>query len=228
MATAELELVEEEVEEVEPEIIEPLTKTKAKALDKKIRNANSRVNDNIEKTQDSYDALVDLLSEAEQGQIHMALDYKSWTAYIQDTVQINVNDRAERKSLVTLMSGKGMPQRAIAAVLNKSQKTIDRDLDGAEFDTDTVTSVTGAEVPRNKPTVVEEEPEPAQPMTAAQLVDEFSNEDANLHNATAALQEIMLEEKWPGARKRVTKANLNDLQEIIAALTAIVDDLMAV
>jgi hypothetical protein len=34
------------------------------------------------------------------------------------------------------------------------------------------------------------------------------------------------EDKWSGARKRVTTANLNNLGDVITALQAIVDDLM--
>ena len=174
------------------------------------------------------------------GQIHKALEYQSWTAYIKDTVQIHVNDRAERKSLVTLMSGKGMPTRAIAAVLGKSQSTTYRDLEGVEFDTDTVIAVDGTVVARKKSKVIEEDSwsgaeeeevevvEEAAPTPAADLVVEFDTEAANLHNAVAALAEIMTEPKWPGARKRVTKANLNNLQEVKTELEAIIDDLMTV
>lgn len=227
------EYEEDEAEEVEPEVIEVLTKTKARALHKQILSANAKVNTNMEKTQDSYDALLELLNKAVLGQIHVALEYKSWPAYVQDTVQINVNDRAERKSLVTLMSGKGMPQKAIAAVIGKSQKTVDRDLDGAQFDTDTVTNIDGVQVPRNKKRtkkVVEEvvEEEVAKPTTAAALVEEFNFEVENAHNAVAAMVEIMTEPKWPGARKRVAKAHLNHISEWIESLQNIADDLTAV
>jgi hypothetical protein len=91
------------------EIVEPLSKPQAKALDKRIRSASDKVASN-------FNLLLDLLEEAARGQIHRSLGASSWTAYVKDAVQINISDRIERKSLVSLMSGKGMSQPAIAAL----------------------------------------------------------------------------------------------------------------
>jgi transposase len=240
MPTAELELVEdveyepedeyEYTEEAEVEVIEPMTKTKAKALDKKVRTAT-------EKITTQRDALFDLLEEAAAGQIHVALGYASWPAWLADAVNYTPVDMTERQELVKAFSAKGASQRAIAGMFNVSQKTIDRDLEGEEFEDDTVTSLTGVTVPRNKKkttttTVVveeeEDEEEQVKPTTAADLVAEFDVEAANAHNAVAAMLEIMTEPKWPGARKRVGKAHLNHLGEWMESLQTIGDDLMSV
>jgi hypothetical protein len=112
-------------EPIEGELVEPLNKTQAKALDKKIRAASDRFVTNRDK-------LIELLDEAERGEIHVALGFPSWTAYVKDAVQIQVTDADERKALVALMSGKGMSQRAIAGTLkNVSKSQVGRDVAAA-------------------------------------------------------------------------------------------------
>ena len=68
--------------------------------------------------------LLQLLAEAECGRIHLALGYRSWTAYVKDRAQITVTDKLERKALVSLMSGKGISQRSTAAVVAVDQKNV--------------------------------------------------------------------------------------------------------
>lgn len=210
-----------------------LSKAEAKKLDKRIRSASDKLSATTEN-------LLDLLEQAAQGQIHVALELPSWTAWFKDAVQVQVSDRFERKELVKLMSGKGMSQRAIAGSLGVSQKTVDRDLEGEEVEEGaTVTSLDGAERPRSGKAkdvepeqdfidgeVINAEPGEVIPYTAAAIVEVFNDETANLWAAHSELTELTREEKWAGARKRVAAQNLNNLQEIIAALQTIVDDLM--
>lgn len=222
MTTTDLAVIEAEV--VEPQV---LSKREAKALDKRIRAASDKLST-------ASDNLLDLLEQAAAGQIHEALGLPSWTAWFKDAVQIQVSDRFERKELAKLMAGKGMSQRAIAGSLGVSQKTVDRDLEGEEYEEGaTVVSLDGAERPRNgkakaddEPIDVEAEEIPDKPTPAADIVVAFNDEVANLWAAQSELVEFTHEEKWAGARKRVAKQNLNNLQEVIAALQSIVDDLM--
>ncbi len=220
--TTELALVPNEIE---GEIVEyePLSKTKAKALDKKIRAASDRVST-------TTDALLELIEQAAQGDIHKALGLPSWTAWLKDAVQIQVSDRFQRKEFVKLMAGQGVSQRAIAGTLGVDQATVSRDLEG---DVGASTGLDG-KVYANEP-VEEVEAEPIEaevvdddykPSTAVELVDEFSQESANLWNAVAALQDILTEENWGKARKRCAKAELNSMQECITHAQSIVDDLM--
>jgi hypothetical protein len=138
----------------DPVAPEPLTKAKAKALDKKIRAASDKVSTSTEN-------LLDLLEEAAAGNIHEALELPSWTAWFADAVQISISDKHERKELVKLMSGKGMSQRAIAGTLGVSQKTVDRDLDGEQVaDGETVTGLNGVEKPKTKAKAVAAEEDP--------------------------------------------------------------------
>jgi hypothetical protein len=211
---------------IDAEVVQ-LTEKQAKALDKRVRAASDKLST-------STDNLLGLLEEAAAGEIHVALGLSSWTAWFKDAVQIQVSDRFQRKELVNLMSGKGMSQRAIAGTLGVSQKTVDRDLEGQEFESDTVTSLDGAERARNgKPVEPEEEPpldvesEPImEPVKAVDIVTAFSDEVANLFAAENELSQLMLEDKWGSARKRVAKASLNDVQGVIHNLQIIVDDLM--
>jgi transcriptional regulator with XRE-family HTH domain len=229
--TTEVELYETEAE---VSVREPLSEKAAKALDKKIRTASDRLSTTTEN-------LLNLLEEAAAGAIHEALGLPSWTAWFKDAVQINVSDRFERKELVKMMSGKGMSQRAIAGSLGVSQKTVDRDLEGEEVEEGaTVTSLDGAERPKNgkasHPAAENAEAEPDSeyidaevvepPTPAAEIVESFNDETINLWGAWSELKDLMTEEKWAGARKRIANANLNHIQDVIAGLQTIVDDLM--
>ena len=226
--TTELALIPDDTD-----VVVPLTKPQAKALDKRIRAASDKVSATTEN-------LLDLLEQAAAGQIHEALELPSWTAWFKDAVQISVNDKHDRKELVKLMSGKGMSQRAIAGSLGVSQKTVDRDLEGVEVEAGaTVTSLDGAERPKTKPiaaegdTVADAEDaedyidaEVIEPTPAAEIVESFNDEVANLWAAAAEMKELAALEKWGNARNRIAKENLNNLQEVITGLQTLVDDLM--
>jgi hypothetical protein len=222
-----------ELDIIEPDFVEPhkLTKREAKALDKKVRNASDKLSTSTEN-------LLELLEQAAAGQIHEALELPSWTAWFKDAVQVQVSDRFERKELVKLMSGKGMSQRAIAGSLGVSQKTVDRDLDDEPVEEGaTVTSLDGVERPANRRTTADEdEQEPLdveaeeisdEPMKSAEIVTAFADECANLYGSVNELELLAGEPKWDGARKRVAKANLNNLGEMVTALQKIIDDLMS-
>ena len=209
--------------------VEPLSEGKAKQLDKRIRAASTRF-------ANEGDKLLDLLEEAATGQIHVALGFTSWTAYVKEACDFKVSDREERKALVSIMSGKGMSQRAIAGTLGVSQKTVDRDLDGESFDSDKVTSLTGQEVPRNKPKKakddnvidaevidIEEERKPAD------VVTEFEQPVLDLVNDVQAMKDIIAVETetelFPKARKRIAQRFVKRLTTAIADLEAVVAEL---
>jgi hypothetical protein len=125
---------------VEPE---PLSETKAKALDKKIRTQG-------EKVDSSADAFAFLLEQAAIGQIHVPLGMKSWTEYVKDVAQENkflqmlVHNKVERKALVVKMTAAGMSQRTIADAFGVSKKTVQNDQNG-RVDTNYPPEVTGTD-----------------------------------------------------------------------------------
>lgn len=222
-----------ELAPIEGELLpEPLSENKAKALDKRIRAAGEKVTANIE-------ALWDLLEQAANGQIHVALGFPSWTAYVKDAVQIATSDRVERKELAKMMAGKGMSQRAIAGALGVSQKTIDRDLEGESSDSTevtngggTVTGLDGKSYSASKPredNIIEaevvEDPEAEEPQyTAADVIEEFKTEVDNLLINMQAFKDVVTAdaELFEKARKRIAqrftgklKAAAADLEDLI-------------
>lgn len=208
-----------------------LTKGEARKLDDQVRRASDRAATDVDK-------LLGLLQRAAAGQIHEALGLSSWTAWFKDAVQIQVSDRFERKSLVSLMSGSGMSQRAIAGTLGVAQMTVSRDL--GETNGSPEGDITGTDNKTYKRKAKAEEVEDIEDAeevdlpeeeaykatAAADLVVEFDDEAHNLYNAVSAILDITNEEKWPSARKRVAKAHLTNLGEWINDLQGVVDALM--
>src|SRR5258705_201924 len=221
MTSTELEVVEGTL------ATEPLSEGKANVLDKRIRQACIRVADNTA-------TLLDLLEEAAVGQAHVALGFPSWTAYVKDAVTISPTDADERKVLVSLMSGKGMSVRAIADVVGAGKSTVSRDLEGVPRGT--TKGLDDNNYPprpeKQEPLDVEyeEEPEPepeVEPEVKPQPVSkDFKDEMALLFNSVSSFKEILADERFPKARKTIAKNHLNKLQEYIADLQKVVDELM--
>lgn len=210
---------------IEAELLpEPLSERKAQALDKKIRTAGEKLTNDV-------NALWELLDQAAAGQIHVALGYPSWTAYVKDAVVITPSDKVERKELAKLMAGKGMSQRAIAGALGVSQKTIDRDLKGEELPAET-TGLDGKTY-KQEP---ESEPEPEiidaevvdPPEDDEPVIEEFKGEVDNLQINMQAFKDVVTTdpELFAKARKRIAQrftgklksagADLEDLINLIA------------
>jgi len=124
--TAEVEVIDFAPAEIEVINAEALLSTsEAKALDKKIRATTTKVNDNMS-------LLFDLMEQAVEGEIHKPLGYASISDYFSEAVDIAPSSASERKIMATLMSGKGLSQRAIASALNVSVGTVKSDLSDAE------------------------------------------------------------------------------------------------
>jgi DNA-binding NarL/FixJ family response regulator len=94
----------------------------AERLDKRIRLMAQTTRDNFEK-------VGRLLDDAKRGQVHEILGFKSWTAYVADTVggQIQLSSDA-RAAMVQMLAGEGMSVRAIAAATGVSKSTVSNDL----------------------------------------------------------------------------------------------------
>jgi len=207
--------------EYEVEVIEPMSKTAAKALHKKVQSATTKILTQRE-------VLFDLLEEAAAGQIHVALGYASWPAWLADAVNYTPLDLTERQELVRAFSAKGASQRAIAGMFNISQSTAGRDLEGVEFEDNTVTSLSGKTVARKKNTAVEEEAEPEPPTRKRPLADDFHDEVVQLQMDMQEVREIRGDSRYGKSRKRIAKENLNELQAIRTELDEIIDELTAV
>jgi predicted transcriptional regulator len=141
--TAELDKV------IDAEIVDgtaPLSPNAAKNLNADIKVA-------CEHFTTSREHLQDLLEQAYDGKIDVALGYPSWTKWFSENVTITPTDRAERQAWAAAMSGKGMSQRAIAEVLGCDQKTVSNDLrteENSSVEPDAkVTSLNGSRRPKH-------------------------------------------------------------------------------
>lgn len=108
------------------DVVAAMDKPDAERLDKRIRLLVGAIHDNITK-------LYDLVEQAKHGQLHTALGYSSWTAYVADVFTIGVRlDREQRRELSVFLSGEGMSQRKIGSVVGVDQKTVCNDLHAGE------------------------------------------------------------------------------------------------
>ena len=99
-----------------------LDRASAERLDRRIRLMAGSIADSLSK-------LYDLVGQAKAGQIHVALGFPSWTAYVADACKVEIRvDRNQRRELVGWLAGEGMSQRAIAATVGISKNTVTNDL----------------------------------------------------------------------------------------------------
>ena len=99
-----------------------IDKDAAHRLDSRIRLLAGNVADNLTK-------LTNLITEAEAGQIHLTLGFKSWPAYLASALaKLNTWTTTDsRRELVNLLTDAGMSQRAIAQSVGVNQATVSRD-----------------------------------------------------------------------------------------------------
>lgn len=99
-----------------------LHKADAERLDRRIRLMANSISESLSK-------MYELVEQAKAGQIHVALGYASWTAYVADACKIDIKiDRDQRRELVGWLSDEGMSQRSIAQTLGVSKNTVTADL----------------------------------------------------------------------------------------------------
>ena len=105
-----------------PEVLPALDVDAARRLDGRIRRMSAA-------TAEHFGKLFDLVTEARQGDIHLALGFTSWTAYLADALKElgTVVNAVERRQLVDWLAHQGMSERAMARALGCSQPTIHRD-----------------------------------------------------------------------------------------------------
>lgn len=228
------------IEPLEGELVS-FTKKQATAHSKKVATARDKVTGSAETFYANTEKLYELVVEAMQRQVHKALGV-SWAAWYKDTAVIPKLDRELRKEVTVMLAGKTLSLRAIGGVLGVDKHTVANDLAEAEADgeftpPETVTGLDNKTYNRvaddedveyeDEPIDVEYEEEPTAPATAAELVTDFTDEFGNFWNALAQMNDILAEPKWAGAKRRVTKAHLNNLQECKTMLDNIIDVLMS-
>lgn len=239
MTTKELETIQGEIVDTP----EPLSEGKARVLDKRIRLANARVENEL-------DGLLALINEAAAGRIWVALGLPSLSAYLKDAVQIAPQDVPERKALAESLAGKGFSNRTTAAILGVDEATIRRDTKGAAPAAGgTVEGADGKHYPATKdnedadePLDADEvplpdsgvgggdyvEPEPDAAPKPQPVSKDFKDEMGYLDNSIQSFKDILDDSRFPKAAKTIAKNHLNDLTECIVELQKVVDCLMEV
>lgn len=104
---------------------EPLNHDAAVKLDEQIQTLAG-------KTGEHLDYLADLLAEAQAGEIHQALGFPSWPAYLADRMQpiTKALDPDERRALVVQLYESGFSVRDIAAATNIPRSTVGDQVSG--------------------------------------------------------------------------------------------------
>jgi len=112
----------DELTVVDAEVVPAMDRDAAHRLDSRIRLLAGNVADNLTK-------LTDLIAEAQAGQIHLTLGFKSWPAYLASALaKLKMAlDADSRRELVSTLTGAGMSQRAIAQAVGVNQATVSRD-----------------------------------------------------------------------------------------------------
>lgn len=152
----------------EIEVVEPLDVAAATRLDKRIRLMAATVRDNLTK-------IADLVAEAKSGQLHIALGFSSWTAYLADAIgsQIELSTDS-RRAVVELLAGEGMSNRAIATAVGVTEGTVRNDKVRSDYAPEPVTGLDGKTY---KKSGTKKKPDPPTPAaTVKSTVDPIEEE----------------------------------------------------
>lgn len=93
------------------------------------RRLTERIRLNAVAVRDGVEKLQALLEEAKEGNVHVALGYPSWPAYIAEVMgdePLRLS-RDDRREIVHYLTGEGMSTRAIGSALGVSNQTIAND-----------------------------------------------------------------------------------------------------
>lgn len=121
------------------------------------RRLTERIRLNCIAVRDGVEKLQALLDEAKEGNVHVALGYPSWPAYVADVMgdePLRLS-RDDRREIVGYLTGEGMSTRAIGSVLGVSAMQVSRDREQPASGVTNVTPGSDQHVyPQNAPTAV--------------------------------------------------------------------------
>lgn len=171
--------------------------------------------------------VLQLVDEAKAGGAHIALGYKSWTAYLSDVLSDEPLRlaRDERRELVTRLADEGMSTRAIAPIVGASAETVRRDLDEPTATNvavgPVVRTTTGLDG-RERTTVVAGQVKAA---NRKALPDTFFRRLHDVRSAVESLHRLTEDDRWSQNAEKVAANHRNDLlrindllQQVIASL----------
>lgn len=206
------------------ELIEPMDTETARRLTERIRIAAA----NYTEAKAKVLALVD---EAKAGHAHLALGYKSWTAYLSDVLSDEPLRlaREERRELTVRLADEGMSSRAIAPIVGASYDTVqrdirtstDRDLSVDERPPTIVRTTTGLDG-KERTTVIAGPP--VQPRRKA-LTDSFWTAVYDLGKRMESVHRLTEDDRWAQNAEKVAAAHRNDLLRINDLLQQVINSL---
>lgn len=211
------------------ELIEPMDVDSARRLTERLRLAATNYTDAKVK-------VLQLVDEAKAGSAHLALGYKSWTAYLSDVLSDEPLRlaREDRRELVTHLADQGMSQRAIAPIVGVSHRTVNSDL--AESQLESSVPVDG----RTPPPVVRDitgmngktytsvtagrlKPRPA-PRRA--LPDQFFEAAYDLTKVAERIDRLVNDDRFPQNAEKVGAKHRTDLLRAVELLSKALDRLV--
>lgn len=219
----------------------------AEKLTERIRYMAMSVRDGVEKLQK-------LVSDAQEGQAHLALGYPSWTAYIAEVMgdePLQLRNREERREVVSWLAGQGMSTRAIAPVVGVDQKTVSNDLRapreevsspaepevptfdptpswdqaGATYDIPPHTVTPGTVTGMDGKTYSRPEQKEAPKPPRRALPDQFRDASYDLRKITERLEKLVADDRFPRNREQVALIHQSDLSRASNALAKVIDAL---
>lgn len=209
----------------------------AERLTERIRYMAMSVRDGVEKLQQ-------LVSEAQQGQAHVALGYASWTAYIAEVMgdePLQLRNREERREVVSWLAGQGMSTRAIAPVIGVDQKTVSNDLRAPREEVSSPptpaeptfdptpswdpTPSTGQITGMDGKTYTRPEPKEAPAPRRRPLTDQFFDAAYDLRKNIERIERLIEDDRFPQNREQVALKHQSDLSRASTALSKVIDAL---
>ncbi len=173
----------------------------------------------------NIERVVPLIEQARAGSAHHALGFPSWTAYVEFEFA-GLKSRltmAERRPIVQMLAGTGMPTRAIASVVGANHTTVARDLQRAP-----VADATGGRdvVGRDGKNYKVDPPlEPRKPRRRP-LPDQYDDAVYNLVKAAERLQRLHADDRFPANREGIRAAHVADIDRAAEILFKAVGELM--
>lgn len=177
------------------EIVEPMDADSARRLTERIRIAAANYTDAKAK-------VLQLVDQAKAGSAHIALGYKSWTAYLSDVLSDEPLRlaREDRRELVGKLADEGMSTRAIAPIVGADHATVARDLERtATVANATVVRTTEGLDGRERTTVTSGQVKPRRPA----LPDTARNAGWDLSKAVERVQRIAQDDRFAANKEQV-------------------------
>lgn len=211
------------------EIVEVMTEAEARVITSRIRSLAESIADRV-------DLLAAKVREARDGQAHAALGYGSWTAYVSAEFAdvLPRLDREPRRELVAALAETGMSTRAIAPVVNASQRTISNDLSNvAHLASAHSVAETGPEGERDVPSVQSRPPvtgldgktytRPTPKTTPRRaLPDQFFDAAFDLSKAVDRVARLADDDRFPQNAEKVAAKHRDDLIRARDALDGVI------